>query len=105
MTSPDPGPQIQDVTRWDPRLRQPSDQEQLPQVPGIGPVGLRTLLLALQRGRLGRLSQVDLGTDTLELLDHEPPTSRCLQRNLQLLTELSQELAHTGTVGWHDPPP
>ena len=48
---------------------------------------------ALQRRRLGRLSQMHLGADLLELLDHEPPASRCLQRDLQrLAAETGQEL-------------
>ena len=85
MTRPDPGAEIQDVRRWNPRLRQPPDQKQLPQVPGIGPVGLRSLLLARQRGRLGRLGQVHLGPCPLELLDHEPPPRCRLQRYLQPL--------------------
>ena len=57
--------------------------KQLAQMPGVGPVGLRALLLALQRGRLGRLGQVHLGADTLELLDDEPPARRRLQRDLE----------------------
>ena len=106
MTGPDPGAEIQDVRRWDPRLRQPPDQQQLSQVPGVGPVGLCSLLLTLQRGRLGRLSQVHLGADSLELLGHEPPTRRCLQRHLQPFTpELGQELPHADTVRWRDPRP
>ena len=52
-------------------------------MPGISPVGLRALLLALQRGRLRRLGEVHLSADTLEFLDHEPPTRRRLQRDLQ----------------------
>jgi hypothetical protein len=36
---------------------------------------------------------VHLGADTLELLDHEPPTRRRLQRNLETLTgEPTEEL-------------
>ena len=47
---------------------------------------------------------MDLGTDPLELLDHEPPAGRGLQRDLQILAgETPQELAHTGPVGWRDP--
>ncbi len=83
MPRSDPSPEIEDVRRWDPRLRQPADQEQLTQMSGIGPVGLRALLLTLQRGRLRRLGQVHLSADTLELLDHEPPTRRRFQRDLQ----------------------
>ena len=55
-------------------------------MPRVGPVGLGTLLLALQRRRLGRLGQVHLSADPLELLDHEPPARRRLKRHLQALT-------------------
>jgi hypothetical protein len=104
MAGSDLGAEIEDVRRRDPRLRQPPDQQQLPQVPGVGPVGLGSLLLALQRRRLGRLSQMHLGADLLELLDHEPPASRCLQPDLQRLTaETGQELPDAGAVRRHDP--
>ena len=85
MPRPDPGAEIEDVRGRDPRLRQPADQQQLPQMPGISPVGLRALLLALQRGRLRRLGQVHLGADPLQFLDHEPPARRRLQRDLEPL--------------------
>jgi hypothetical protein len=42
--------------------------------------------------------------DPPQLLDHEPPASRRLERNLKLLaTEPLQEPAHASTVGRADP--
>ena len=42
----------------------------------------------------------------LELLDHEPPARRRLQRDLELLaSEARQEPAHTDAVGRCDPRP
>ena len=38
--------------------------------------------LPFQRARLRRLGQVHLGTDPLELLDHEPPARCRLERDL-----------------------
>ena len=77
---------------------QPAHQ-QLAQMPGVSPVGLGALLLALQCRGLRRLGQVDLRADTLELLDHEPPTGRRLQRDLERLAlELRQEPADRGPV-------
>ena len=49
--------QILDVCGRDPRLRQPSLMEQIPQVPGIQPVGLGSLLLAPHGPRVGRFGQ------------------------------------------------
>ena len=106
MPRPDPGAQVEDVRRRDPRLRQPADQQQLPQMPGIRPVSLRTLLLALQRGRLRGLGQVHLSADPLELLDHEPPARRRFQRDLETLVgEPVKERADRITICRRDPLP
>jgi hypothetical protein len=40
------GAEIEQVPRRDPRLRQPSDHQQLPQVPRVGAIGLGALLAA-----------------------------------------------------------
>jgi hypothetical protein len=98
----DPGPEIEQMRGRDPRLRQPADQQQLPLVASIGPVGLGALLLALQRARLGRLREMSLSADPLEFLDHEPPARRRLQRHLEIATgEPPQELTHTFNAGSH----
>jgi hypothetical protein len=73
-------------------------------MPGVGPVSLRSLLLALQRGSLGRLGQMHLGADPVEFLDHEPPARRRLQRDLQArVFERREELPHPGAVRRGDP--
>jgi hypothetical protein len=56
VTAPNLSAEIQQVTRWDPGLREPADQQQLPKMPGVCQVSLRSLLLALQPARLRRLS-------------------------------------------------
>jgi hypothetical protein len=73
-------------------------------MPSISPVSLRALLVALQRLGLRRLGQMHLAADTLQLLDHEPPARRRLQRDLQALAlELLDELLHPDSVRWHHP--
>ena len=84
VTQPNPGAQIEDVIRADPRVRQPPGQQQLAHVPSIGPVVLRALLVAAQRAGLRRLSQMWPGARPPQLLDHEPPAGRRLQCRLEL---------------------
>jgi hypothetical protein len=60
---------------------------------------LRALLRAPKPGRLRRLGQVQLSADPAQLLDHEPPARRRLQRDLELLAaEALEEPLHPGTV-------
>ena len=62
-------------------------------MPGVSPVGLRALLLALQAAGLCGLRQVRRRADPVELLDHEPPAGRRLQRNLEIRAlKLREEL-------------
>ena len=82
VTQPDPGAQVEQVIRRDVGLRQAPGHQQLPQMARVSAIGLGTLLVALQRARLGRFSQVHLGADRDQLLDHEPPTGRGFQRDL-----------------------
>ena len=90
---------------WDPRLRQPTDQQQLAQMPGVRPVGLGTLLGPAQPARLRRLGEMHPGTDPLELLDHEPPARSRLQRDLELAPrEPRQEPPDRDPVSRRDPP-
>jgi hypothetical protein len=91
-------PQVQEVRRSDPRLRQPILLQQLAQQPGIGPVGLGATLAAPQRGSVGRLGQVRGHPGRLELLDHQPPPGAALHRDVaatrgQLAQPPSQPLA------------
>jgi hypothetical protein len=80
----EPGTKIQEVRWSDPRLREPADQQQLPQMPAVCPVGLRALLLALQSAGLRRLGQMRLSTNTLNLLNEKPPAGGRLQRDFQI---------------------
>ena len=51
-----------------------------------------------------RLREVHPGAGTAQLLDHEPPARRRLERDLELPTlEPVQEPAHTLAVRRHDP--
>jgi hypothetical protein len=86
-----PGAEIEQMRGRDQRLRQPADQQQLALMASVGPVGLRALLLALQRARLRRLSEMHIGADPPRLLDHEPPARRGLQRHLEILTRKPPE--------------
>ena len=70
---------------WNPRLRHPPDHQQLPQMPRIRPVGLRSLLVPAQRARRRRLTQMHPSA-TPPLLNDKPPTRRRLERDLELLT-------------------
>jgi hypothetical protein len=68
-------------------------------MPGISTIALRALLRPPEPSRLRRLSEMHHRADTAQLLDHEPPASRRLQRHLQLpATETLQELPHRGAV-------
>src|SRR5581483_7188489 len=85
VPQPYPRSQIEDVLRRDPRLRQPPTRQQLADMPRISTVGLRAPLVPTHRSRLSRLRQMHSGANTLELVSHEPPAGRGLQRDLELL--------------------
>jgi hypothetical protein len=51
-------PAFQDLLRRDPALRQPALGQQLPQVPGVGLVGLGMPLAAAGEGGVGRLGDM-----------------------------------------------
>jgi hypothetical protein len=73
-------------------------------VASVGAVALGALLGAAAGGRLGRLGQMHLRADRLQLLDDEAPAGGCLQRDLELLAaEAGREAAHPGAVGRRDP--
>jgi hypothetical protein len=91
--------QIQQVIRRNPRLGQPSDHQQLAQVPRVGAVGLGALLVPAPRRGLGRLSKISRRADRVQLFDHEPPARRRLQRHLQPLAgEALEELPDVTAV-------
>ena len=102
----DAGAEIEEVLGRDPRLRQPADHQQLPQMSGVRPVALRALLVPAQRRGLRRLREVHPRADAVELLDHEPPARRRFQRHLELLpAEAAKEPAHAGAVRRRHPRP
>jgi hypothetical protein len=84
VAQPDPGAEIQQLVRRDPALRQPAGHQQLPQMPRVSAVVLRALLVAAQRARLRRLREMHPRADPAQLLGHEPPAGRRLQRHLEL---------------------
>ena len=99
VPQPDTGAQIKDVIGRDPRLRQPLDHQQLPQMASVRPITLRALLWALEPSGLRRLGQMHHCANPTQLLDHEPPTGRRLQRHLQLPTaETLKELPHRSPI-------
>src|SRR5213592_1579021 len=70
-------------------------------MPGIRSVVLRSLLRTLEPGGLRRLRQMHARADPPQLLDHEPPPRRRLQRNLELATaEPRQPLPHVRAIRW-----
>jgi len=84
VTQPDPRAQIEHVLGRDPRFRQPPDHQQLAQMPGVGAIALGALLGPAARRRLRRLGEMHPRPDSVQLLDHEPPSRRRLQRHLEL---------------------
>jgi hypothetical protein len=99
VAQPDPRAQVEQVLGRDPRFRQPADHQQLTQVARIGAIAFGALLGPATRGGLGRLGQMHPRTDRRELLDHEPPTRRRLQRHLELqIAEALGEPPHPGAM-------
>jgi hypothetical protein len=89
-----------------PRLRQPSDHQQLAHVARVGAVALGALLVPAPGGSLSRLREMHDRARTPQLLGHEPPAGRRLQRDLELLTtEPLGEPAHARPVRRRDPRP
>jgi hypothetical protein len=73
-------------------------------VAGVGPVGLGAPLGAAQRAGVGRLGQVRVDPNALELLGDEPPAGRGLQRKAGLLwvelVEPGAQLQAGGGLSW-----
>jgi hypothetical protein len=106
VAQPDLRAQIKQMVGRDPRLRQPPDHQQLPQMPGVRPVGLRPLLVPAQRARRRRLTKMHPRTHTSKLLNHKPPARRRLKRDLELLTcEPAQKPPHAVPVRRRHPRP
>jgi hypothetical protein len=106
VPQPDPGAQIEQVIGRDPGLRQPREHQQLAQMPGVRAIGLGALLGAAPRRGLGRLGQMRPAADRPDLLDHEAPTRRRLQRDVQIRApEPVQESSHRLAMRRRDPRP
>ena len=84
LAQADAGAQVEDVRRRDPRFGQAALDQQLPHEARVEAIGLRAALGPALGARLGRLGQVHLGADALELLDDEPPARHRLHRRDQL---------------------
>ena len=70
----------------------------------VGAIGLGALLVAAHKARLGRLGQVHLGADRLQLLNDKAPAGRRFQSNLKVAArETAQELPHAFAVRGHHP--
>src|SRR5215213_1839415 len=75
-------------------------------MPRVRPVALGALLVPAPRGGLGRLGQMHAGVDRAQLLDHEPPAGRRLQRDLQLLAaKATQKPPHRLAMRRRNPRP
>ncbi len=73
-------------------------------LPGVRAIGLRALLVSLQRRGLRRLGQMHHRTDRPQLLHHEPPPRRRLKRDRQLPpSESRNEPPHPGAIRPADP--
>jgi hypothetical protein len=73
-------PALQDVRRRDPALRQPALGQQLPQVPGVGLVGLGVPLAAPGERGIRRLGDMRHDAGPGQLLRYVPPAGAPLQR-------------------------
>ena len=99
----DPRAQIEDVLGRDPRLRQP--RSSAAHADASRPRGRSSRASCCPcSARLRRLGQMHLRADAAQLLDHEPPAGRRLQRHLELLAgETLNEPAHASAISRRDP--
>src|SRR5215208_742682 len=79
VAHPHERPDLLDVLGWDPRLRQPVDDEQLPEMFGGEPIGLGPLLASPQNPGVRWLRQVRITARSLKLLDDVAPAGCRLQ--------------------------
>jgi hypothetical protein len=85
VTQTHAGAEIKHVLGRNPRLRQPSDHQQLPHVAGVGAIGLGPLLAAAQGACLGGLGEANVGADRPQFFHDESPAGCRLQRDLEVL--------------------
>ena len=96
---------VEHVGGRDPRLGHPPIDEQLAQVAGVGPIGLGPTLLAAQRRRLRRLSDMRRHTRPHKLFDDIPPARTALQRERHVVEPMKplQPEAQLVAVGGTSP--
>jgi hypothetical protein len=103
LAQPDPRPCFRHMRRGNPGLRHTRRLHKLAQVPRIDAVGLRPPLAPAQRGRVGRLGQMDDRPHPLELFDHEAPARARLDRKHRLATvEPAQPQPQMLAIGGRD---
>ena len=90
-------PALQDERRRDPALRQPALGQQLPQVPGVGSVGLGVPLAAAGEGGISRLGDMRRDAGPGQLLRDVPPAGAPLQRERNVVP--AGEPRQPGTAG------
>ena len=84
-------PQILDPGGRDPRFGQLAALQEHPQMLGIRPVGLGSLLAPPGDARLAGLREVHLGPVRLQLLDHVAPARGALQGGVQLAAPVARQ--------------
>ena len=104
LAHPHPCPQLEDLGRRDPRLGQLAREQQPELQITVGVVGLGAPLAPASGRRLSRIGQMGAVAGPLDLLDHEPPAGRALERELSLTAgELRQPGTHLGPRRRRDP--
>src|ERR1019366_4146110 len=105
VTQPHLRAQIKQMIGRHPRLRQPTDHQQLPQMLRVRAVALGPLLVPAQRTRRRRLPKMHPSVDATQL-NNEPPARRRLKRDLELLArEPGEKPSHALTVRRRDTSP
>jgi hypothetical protein len=82
LAQTDASAELEDMSGRNPRLPQLPVQQQLQHVVAVGPVGLGATLAAAPGRRLGRVSQMRVVPRAGDLLAHEAPASRALEREV-----------------------
>src|SRR6266542_5312311 len=97
--------QLEQVRRWDPRLRQLARAQQPQLQITVGAVGLRPPLPPPLGRRLRRVAQMRAVAGTLDLLDDEPPAGRPLEREVHIgaAVEAPEPLPHRPARARADP--
>jgi hypothetical protein len=107
LVEPNQCPSLQHRFWGNPRLRNPTFQQQIPQQLGVGAIGLGPAFRASSRRCLGRLGDMGLDARALELLNDITPTCAALQRerHTAVVGEPLQPSAQREPIPWRDPTP